>query len=122
MIEEFDGSTPVSATLPHKVPAWVQIHRVPHLYRSEAVLKLLAGKIGETITIETRAIAAQKGDFHRVRVNLEANCPLVRFVTMQPEGRESLVIQIMYEKIPKHCAHCGLMGHKHLERGSGEYN
>ncbi|TVU44581.1 hypothetical protein EJB05_04026, partial [Eragrostis curvula] len=97
MMEEFEGSTTMPAVLPHKVPAWVQMHRVPHLYRTEDIMKLLAGKIGEEVAVEMRAIPTPKGDFHRVRVNLETYAPLVRFVTLTHEGRESIMIQIMYE-------------------------
>jgi hypothetical protein len=87
----------------------------------EAILSSLAGKIGEVLTVEMRAIPAPKGDFHRVRVNLEAYKPLVRFVSLTPEGKETIMIQIKYEKIPRHCTHCGLMGHIFLECGTGEF-
>lgn len=71
--------------------------------------------------VEMKAIPTQKGDFHRVRVNLEANAPVVRLVTLKPEGKESIMIQIKYEKIPRHCTYCGMMGHVYLECGTGEY-
>jgi hypothetical protein len=30
-------------------------------------------------------------------------------------------LQVKYEKMPRYCTHCGLMGHVHLECGSGEF-
>jgi hypothetical protein len=119
MIEEFDGSTTTPTVLPHKVPPWVQIHKVPH--RTEAISKQWARRIREEVTVEMKAIPTQKGDFHRVRVNLEANAPLVRFVMLKPEGKESFMIQIKFEKIPRHCTYYGMMGHVYLECGTGEY-
>uniref|UniRef100_K4AJU3 Zinc knuckle CX2CX4HX4C domain-containing protein n=1 Tax=Setaria italica TaxID=4555 RepID=K4AJU3_SETIT len=104
MLEEFDGSTAIPSVLPHVVPAWVQIHKVPHLYRTESILKQLASKIG---------------DFHRARVNIEVSRLLLRFVMLTPEGRDIILIQVKYEKIPRFCLHCGLMGHVHLECGTG---
>jgi hypothetical protein len=45
----------------------------------------------------------------------------VRFVTLTLERRANIIIQVKYEKLPIFCAHYGLMGHGHLECGSGEY-
>jgi hypothetical protein len=121
MLEEFDGLTTMPKVMPHKVPAWIQLHKVPLLYRSESILKRLAGRVGGPITVEMRAAVLNRGDFFRARVELEAGRPLVRFVTLTPEGCESLLIPVKYEKIARFCAHCGLMGHDHLECGSGEF-
>uniref|UniRef100_K4A053 Uncharacterized protein n=1 Tax=Setaria italica TaxID=4555 RepID=K4A053_SETIT len=121
MFEEFDGSIAIPTVYPHVVPAWVQIHKVPHLYHMESILKQLASKIGGLVTVEMRAIATDGGDFHRARVNLEMSRPLLRFVTLTPEGWDSILIQVKYEKIPRFCSHCGLMGYVHLECGTGEY-
>lgn len=55
------------------------------------------------------------------RGKLEATKPLVRVVTLTPEGSESIMIRIKYEKIARFCAHCGLIGHGHLECGGGEH-
>jgi hypothetical protein len=30
-------------------------------------------------------------------------------------------LQVKYKKMPRYCAHCGLMGHVHLECRSGEF-
>lgn len=122
MLEEFDGSTAVPTVVPCKVPAWIQIHRIPHLYRTESILKQLAGKVGEEVAVEMKAVSTISGDFFRVRVNLFAQKPLVRFVTLSPEGRDPVLLQVKFEKIPRFCAHCGMMGHVHLECGTGEYS
>ena len=71
--------------------------------------------------METAAVQTRAGVFHRVRVNLSSVKPLTRFVPLALEGRERVFLQIQYEKIPKHCEHCGLMSHTYLECGSGEY-
>jgi hypothetical protein len=122
MLEEFDGSTMVPKVIPCKVLAWVQIHKIPHLYRTEAILKQLAAKVGEVQEVEAVAIASKQGEFHRARVNLLATRPLVRVVTLSPDGQDKIVLQVKYEKLPRFCAHCGIMGHVHLECGAGEYS
>lgn len=106
MLEEFDGLTTMPKVMPHKVPAWIQLHKVPLLYRSESILKQLAGRVGGPITAEMRAAVSNRGDFFRARVELEAGRPLVRFVTLTPEGCERLLIPLKYEKIARFCAHC----------------
>lgn len=72
--------------------------------------------------MDMRAMASINGDFHRVRVQLVTTKPLSRFVTLSPEGLESMILQVKFEKLPRFCAHCGLMGHTHLECGEGVYS
>ena len=121
MLEEYDGATPLPSVEPNRVQVWIQIHKIPPLYRTEKILKQLAGKVGEVISVEMKAIPTSGGDFHRARVNLLASKPLTRFVTLAPEGQESMLLLVQYEKMAQFCAHCGVMGHTHLECGTGEH-
>jgi hypothetical protein len=107
--------------VPSRVVAWIQIHRVPHLYRIEEILKQLAAKVGEVEKVEARVASFGNGEFQRARVKLFADKPLPRVVTFSPEGCENMLLLVMYEKMPKFCAFCGMMGHEHLECGTGEY-
>jgi len=121
MLEEYDGSTSLPTVPPSKVQAWIQIHKVPPLYRIESIMKQLASKVGEVLVVDMKVVSTGTGDFHRAKVNLPADRPLVRVVTLSPEGCQSIVLQVKYEKIAHFCAHCGLMGHTHLECGTGEH-
>lgn len=96
-------------------------HRIPPLYHAEATIRQLAEKVGQVIGVEVKAVSNGKGDFHQTCVKLEALKPLVRFVTLAPEGRDRMMLQVKYEKIPRFCGHCGLMGHIHMECGTGEF-
>lgn len=120
MLEEFDGSTITSQTTPNRVPAWIHIHKIPHLYRTDGILKQLASKVWECVLAELKVVSTTRGDFHRARVMLLATKPLVRFVALAPEGCQSMFLQIKYEKIHRFCSHCGFVGHTHLECGTGE--
>lgn len=84
-------------------------------------MKQLASKVGAVVSVDMRAIAFLTCDYHRARVMLAASKPLPRVVTLSPEGSPSMVLQEKYEKMPRFCAHCGIMGHSHLECGTGEY-
>ena len=44
MLEEYDGATVTPSVMPNRVQAWIQIHKLPPLYRTEAILKQLAGR------------------------------------------------------------------------------
>lgn len=121
MLEEFDGLTTIPKVIPYRVLGWIQIHKIHHLYHIEAILKQLAAKVGEVQKVELKAVALRRGDFHRARVKLLVSRPLVWVVTLAPEGQPTIVLQIKYEKLPPFCAHCGLMGHIHLECSAGEY-
>lgn len=122
MLEPFDGSTTTPKIVLDKVPAWIQIHRIPHLYRTESIIKLLAQKVGEDVKVDMRVVPSSMGDFHRVRVMLRASAPLARFMTLSPEGRDAIILQIKYEKMPRFCSYCSFMVHVHLECGTGEHD
>ncbi|KAK1629914.1 hypothetical protein QYE76_004229 [Lolium multiflorum] len=120
MMEHYDGASP-NPPIPNRVQVWIQIHRIPPLFRTEAILKQLAAKVGEVVKVEARVFSFGNGEFHRARIWLDAARPLMRFVTLSPEGFESMALQVKFEKMPKYCSYCGLMGHVDLECGSGEF-
>jgi hypothetical protein len=121
MMEEFDGSTPTPTKIPWRVQAWVKIHKIPPLYKSQEIIERLAASVGEVISVEMKVVSSGRGDFFRARVNLDAAKPLVRFVSLSPEGSGLMLLQVKYEKMPCFCFHYGQMGHTHLECGSGEF-
>jgi hypothetical protein len=53
-------------------------------------------------------------------VKLDVKKPLAHFVTVLRKAQGEFY-QLKYEKMPKFCGACGLVGHTHLECGSGEY-
>jgi hypothetical protein len=91
------------------------------LYHTESILQQLAGKVGEVIGVEIRVVSTNNGDFHRARVKLHANAPLARAVTHSPEGSESMLLGVMYEKLPQFFVCCCKMGHTHMECGTREH-
>jgi hypothetical protein len=121
MLEDFDGSSTVPPVIPNRVQAWIQIHKIPPLYRTEAILKQLASRVGEVVKVELKVVSFGNGEFHRARVLLDAGKPLLRFVSLSPEGCPSLFMQVLFEKLPKFCDYCGLMEHVALECGTGEF-
>ncbi|KAM0873654.1 hypothetical protein ACQ4PT_037942 [Festuca glaucescens] len=121
MVEPFDGVTMIPTVIPTKVQAWIQIHKLPPLFRNKEVLTQLASRVGEVISVDLVVIHTRTGDFHRARVKLNSKQPLARFVPLALEGSERMFLQVKYEKLPKYCSFCGFMGHSYLECGTGEH-
>jgi hypothetical protein len=42
MLEKYDGLTIIQSVVPSKVQAWIQIHKIPPLFRTQRILKQLA--------------------------------------------------------------------------------
>ena len=63
MLEHFDGATMAPKFAPKDVQAWVQIHKLPPLFRNKVVLEQLAGRVGEVVSVELNAVYTRMGDF-----------------------------------------------------------
>jgi hypothetical protein len=122
MIEEFDDATTTPSMMPIKFKPRFRyiIPPPPLLYRTEAILKLLASRVGEVDKVDVKVTSFGNGDFQRARVKLIADKPLPRVVTFSPEGTKSMRLLVKYKNISKFCKFCGLMGNDHAECGSGE--
>lgn len=120
MLEEYDGSTSTPTTTLSKMLVWIRIHKVPPLYSIVRILKQLASKVGEVVMVDMKVVSTSTGDFHRARVYLLTARPLVRVVTLSA-GSESILLQVKNEKLVRFCAYCGLIGHTHMECGTGEH-
>jgi UDP-N-acetylmuramate-alanine ligase len=81
MVEEFDGATTVPSVIPNKVQVWIQIHKIP---RTETILKQLASMVGEVDKVEMKVVYFRSGEFHRARVKLNAESPLLKGVCNIP--------------------------------------
>jgi hypothetical protein len=98
---------------------WIQIHKLPVGYRMKSMIKnLIEKKVGKVVEVQTDVQGA--GNFVRARVRLDVRVPLGRFVSLSRGGQRE-IFAIKYEKMPRFCSACGLVGHSHLECGAGEY-
>jgi hypothetical protein len=121
LIEKYDGSCRASAVELNRIHAWVRIHDVPELYRRRTLMAGVAESIGEVIQVDMNGAGLDGGDHVRVRVWLDVRKCLTRFVAFKPEGGTQVIMRVKYEKLPRFCAVCGLLGHEQEECGSGEH-
>jgi hypothetical protein len=99
---------------------WIQIHKLPIGYRRESLIKnLVEKKVGKCVSAEFNVQGT--GNFVRVRVRLDVRLPLARVVTISREKQREFYV-VKYEKIPRFCGFCGLLGHIHTECGTGEHD
>jgi hypothetical protein len=118
-IEKYDGWADPGTIDLNYYTTWIQIHKLPVGYRNIALIKnLTEKKVGKAISVETNVNGM--GNFVRVQVKLDVRQPLARFVSISRAAQREFY-QIKYEKMPRYCAACGMVGHVHLECGSGEY-
>jgi hypothetical protein len=122
LVEKYDGSCRATAVELNRIHAWVQIHDVPEMYRKKQMITSLVVNIGEVIAVDMNISGGEQGDFVRVRVWLDVRRSLTRFVSFKPEGDAPVVMRVKYEKIPRFCAVCGLLGHEKEECGSGVHD
>ncbi|KAM0860261.1 hypothetical protein ACQ4PT_046655 [Festuca glaucescens] len=96
---------------------------LPDLFRNEAVAKLMASKMGEVIKVEMVINGAQYIKFVRVYARIKIQKPLMRFVTGSVGPRkEPQKFHVLYEKMARFCAKCGIIGHIADQCGNGDHD
>uniref|UniRef100_A0ACD5T9A8 Uncharacterized protein n=1 Tax=Avena sativa TaxID=4498 RepID=A0ACD5T9A8_AVESA len=117
VLGEYDGFSPVNSIPLNLLHVWIRIPKIPDLFKKEDVVRDLASKVGIVEKIELRPSIVE--NYVRARVKLNVDEPLMRFVTLELEDHRDLVFQVLYEKLPRFCGVCGLMGHVASECGDG---
>jgi hypothetical protein len=84
--------------------------------KKKEIIQNLVGHIGKFVKFDTEGIDG--GNFIRVQVEIDVNKPLVRFSSTIRKGTREVYL-VKYEKVPKFCEVCGLIGHEYLECGNG---
>ncbi|KAE8797296.1 putative disease resistance protein RGA3 [Hordeum vulgare] len=74
----------------------------------------MASRIGEVEEIQLRLPTGFFGEFVRVKVSIDINAKIKRFVTGK-KGDERVRYQAKYEKLPTFCFNCGEFGHCQLK-------
>lgn len=121
IIAEYDGfKNPESIKL-DKIETWCQIHKLPDMVlKREKFLTNMAQRIREVQEVQVVLPSGFIGEFIRIRVKLDVNKKLTRFVSFTKSG-ETEFYQVKFEKLPVFCYMCGMLGHWHEECGSGEH-
>jgi hypothetical protein len=89
---------------------------VPEAYLRPDILQNRSGRVGKFASRDTEGVA--KGNYVRVRVEIDVNKPLERFTSVIRKGKRDVFL-VKFEKIPKFCEVCGHLGHEFMECGNG---
>ena len=121
IMAEYDGfSNPESIKL-NRLETWCQIHKLPDVVLMNGIfVKNMAKRIGEVEELQIKLPSGYIGQFIRVRVKLDVDQKLTRFVSFTRAGKTEF-FQVKYERLPLLCHACGKLGHWHEECGSGEF-
>ena len=111
----YDGFMKPSAIELNSFDIWIQIHDLPFGYRG--MIKSLSAKVGKFVHAELPSDDFA-GNFFRVRVTLDVRNPLKNHVSLSRAGKREIFL-VKYERLPKWCAVCGMLGHTYKEHGDG---
>lgn len=119
LIEPYDGFQKLDLVVLDKISVWIQLQNLLPGYRKKEVLEAWCKRVGKVLHVNL----TPRGDGKsvRVRVRLDVNKPLTRFLSIT-KNAEKVFYQVYYEKIPKFCFVCGLHGHTYLEHGNGKHD
>nr|XP_020155801.1 uncharacterized protein LOC109741133 [Aegilops tauschii subsp. strangulata] len=106
---EYDGFKNPDSIKLDKLAVWAQIHRLPDNFLIEPAVRGMALRIGEVEEVQLKLPAGFFGEFVRVRVKIDINAKIRRFVTGK-KGDEMVRYQVKYEKLPIFCYNCGKLG------------
>ncbi|KAM0929804.1 hypothetical protein ACQ4PT_001408 [Festuca glaucescens] len=121
LIEDYDGKEDPEKMTFNGMHIWAQIHGIPELYRKTKVIDDLARRIGKTKEVHMSPKLFFEGNYVRLRVMIDVNKPLMRFVSLMVEGEGRKRLAVKYEKKSLFCKRCGLLGHDHDECADGAW-
>ncbi|KAL6659188.1 hypothetical protein ACP70R_003228 [Stipagrostis hirtigluma subsp. patula] len=124
LMSEYDGVVKPSMMELVDLPVWIQIYDLPPAFTTDKIVKQLAGRVGKVMKVDSATGGNVRGNFIRVRVSLDIRKSLVRVLNVanprEPSGRSTFLVK--YEKMPRFCAVCGVIGHTSLECGDGVHD
>ncbi|KAL4367690.1 hypothetical protein GQ457_05G022820 [Hibiscus cannabinus] len=100
----------------------VRILRVPIGLMTESLGRSLGARIGMVVGTDTRVIDGNMGEFLRVRISLDVTKPLRRCVALGRCGTKPKLCPLEYEKLPKFCHGCGIVGHLVVDCPTHDYS
>jgi hypothetical protein len=101
---------------------WARVYELPTGFRTENIGRQLGNKIGKFLKMDLDEEFSGWRDFLRIRVKLDMEKPLTRVVFISLGAGKREPFRVKYEKLPKFCAVCGLLGHVETECGDGVHD
>ncbi|XBI82374.1 hypothetical protein VPH35_091074 [Triticum aestivum] len=122
IIEPYDGIADPTSVVLDRLAVWVQIHNIPPLFRKKELVEDLAARVGTVLAVEMYAPSLTSANFVRARVKIDINSSLTRFVSITPEGERRQTYCVLFEKLPRFCEACGMIGYDSMICGDGVHD
>jgi hypothetical protein len=98
-----------------RLAIWARIPKLPTRLMRAARGFEIAKPIGIVQKVEADELGRCWGSYMRVRVEVNVNEPLLRYVTVTSSRLQtSTTYEVQYERLPLYCFSCGLLGHSAL--------
>ncbi|GMI90026.1 hypothetical protein HRI_002671900 [Hibiscus trionum] len=111
-LQPFDGKLSPSEYNFSVFPIWVRIYDLPLVGMTVEIGKSLGSKFGECLMADFRKGEGRLGQYMSVRVEIDITKPLRRCVMFGRKCDGSpRVCWAKYERLPKFCFWCGIIGH-----------
>ncbi|KAH9783095.1 zinc knuckle protein [Citrus sinensis] len=94
---------------------WIQFHNVPLMCMDKYAVQKLGSLIGKVEDVDTDEVGECVGPIVRTRISVDVTRPLKKIMFLQQEDRVKTPIGVQYERLPKFCFCCGLVGHQYRE-------
>lgn len=94
------------------IALWIHIFKLPLDWFNQTMAERLGNAIGIFEDVDNQNEFPFWDSSLRIRVRLDLNRPLRRGIRIYPDGPLSgLWVPIRYERLPKICSRCGIIGH-----------
>ncbi|KAL8508230.1 hypothetical protein ACS0TY_018716 [Phlomoides rotata] len=93
------------------IPFWVHVFDLPLGYTTETVGRLLDNFVGKFIGYDKSNCVAVWRPYIRIRVEVDVNQPLKRWVKVRQPNGESFTVTFKYERLNSFCFICGRLRH-----------
>ncbi|KAK8684373.1 hypothetical protein V6N13_040403 [Hibiscus sabdariffa] len=91
---------------------WVRVYQLPLRAMNGSMGLQLGATIGKAIGVDHRVEGGNFGEFLRIKVSIDITKPLRRCILLgNGQGRKPSPCPLKYERLPRFCYHCGLLGH-----------
>lgn len=112
VIEELKGCGDISKMRFDGASFWVQIHNLLVICMNKDVGWFLSSQLGKVEDIDGGAFGDWLGKFLRVRINIDISKPIEKALNLiRKVGEEPITLDLAYERLPKFCYFCGMLGH-----------
>lgn len=122
LLEEYDGIRKPSSVKFQNLNIWARVYDLPTGFRTKNIARQIGEKIGEVLKVDLGDETSGWRDYLRIRVKLDITKPLTRIVYVSVGDKRRLPFRVKYERLPKFCAVCGLLGHIDSECGDGVHD